>query len=193
MSLDLDAILLSFIETAQNTVGSQLSTVGSTSSPEPAVIKVRQDAPKPDYPYITVDVLNITDSGNWLLDSYVKDTGDLVYTTLKDLLIQYRVYGGNAVQIANDLHGYFRVDTILSKIKTDTGGLVTTVGDVSSLPNLRQDTEFVEVASININFSIEDTLIIPDDGTNWFDKVHLDGEVYPDGSSSPLSTTVDAP
>lgn len=190
MAIDLDNILSTFVGVAQDTIGNQLSSTGPPTALEPSVIIVRQDAPKPEMPYVTVDVLNITDRGNWLLASYVKDTGELIYESTKQILIQYTVYGGNAIQIANDLHGYFRVNSILSRIETETGGNVLTVDDVTPLPTLIADT-FMEVASININFGIVDTLIIPDDGTNYFDKVSLEGEV--EGNSGTLSISVDAP
>jgi hypothetical protein len=193
MTIDVDNVLSTFVVAAQDTIGSQLSLVGPSGNQEPAVILVRQNGTKPDMPFVTVDCLSITDSNEWLLQSYLSASNELVYETNKDMLIQYRVYGGNAIQIANNLHGYFRVGNTLDFIRNNTGGAVTFVDTVNSLPQLLSD-EFVESASINITMAITDALVIPDTGSNYFDSVNLDGELRNNIQDPPgLDLNVTAP
>lgn len=193
MSIDYNLILDTFIQVARDGVGSQLSQIGPTGSEFPAVIKVRQDGPKPDYPYITIDILDTFTNDEWLIQEKLNDSNSLVYETNKNLLINYRVYGGNAISIANDLHGYLRVASVLDFIRSETTGALLTTGNIDSLPVLLSDS-FLESASFNLTFAITDSLVIPDTGSNYFDSIDLDGELKRnEDDPSPLSINVNAP
>jgi hypothetical protein len=193
MSISLDPILDTFISIAREALDGQLSTIGSPGNPLPAVIKERQTGPKPFYPYATINILDITENGEWLLQDYVDDDGNLIYENNKYLFMNYRVYGGNALEIANNLYGYFRIETVLDSIREDTGGALVQLFDIDSLPTLLPDT-FLETASFNFVFGITDTLIIPDTGTNYISSVGLDGELH-NGLTDPppLDINVNAP
>lgn len=189
MSIDFNGILTDFVRVARDGVGSQLATIGPTGTEFPAVIKVRQNGPKPEYPYVTIDVLDVDDGGEWLLADYVEANGDLVYETNKNLLINYRVYGGNALDIANNLHGYLRADSVLSSIRTNTGGAVVTLDAIDSLPVLLSDS-YLESASFNLVFGITDTLTITDTGENYIESIDADGVLH-NGATDPPPLDVD--
>lgn len=193
MSIDYDAVLDKFIDVARQALNGKLSTIGPTGTEYPSVIRARQGGNLPDFPYCTVDYL-ITDGNNeWLLQDYITDNGDLVYESTKTLVLNYRVYGGSAMSIANDLHGYFRVERVRDSIRQATGGAVTVVDAIDSLPNVLPDA-WRESASFNVTFSIVDTLIIPDEGENYITSIVLDGELKDgEGDTDPLPINVNAP
>lgn len=193
MSLDLDLIMNTFIGVARDALDGQLSIVGQTGNQFPAVIRVRQTGPQPNYPYATLDILDISDGGEWLLEEFLLPNDDLVYENNKNLLLNFRIYGGNALNIANNLHGYFRIESVLKQIREDTTGAVVTISGIDSLPTLLPNT-FLETASFNIVFAITDTLIIPDTGENYLSSIDLDGELFRDDEDiDPLPMEVIAP
>lgn len=176
MSIPLDTILDTFIQVARDGLGNQLSLIGPPAGQFPAVIKVRGGGSKPSTPYVTLDVLDIMTDNEWLLSEYLADDDSLVYETTTNLLLNYRVYGGNALNIANNLHGYLRVESVRDYIREETGGALVTTGNIDSLPVLLSHA-YLESASFNLTFSIVDTLTIPDTGSNYFDTVDLQGEL----------------
>lgn len=190
MAINYDAILDKFILVAQEALPTQLSLIG-VSANLPAVIRARQDGPKPDYPYATIDVLDTVDESAWLGSENI-DSNDLtVYETNKNVLLNYRVYGGNAVSIAQRLHGFFRINRVLGGIRSTTGGSVVTVDDVDQLPILLADT-YLESASFNIVFNITDTFV-DTLGSDSFTTVILGSTVSIEGDPTPLVGSITVP
>jgi len=175
MSIDYDGILDKFILIAQEALPTQLSSIG-VSGTLPAVIRQRQIGPKPDYPYVAIDVLDTIDESSWLLEERLNANDEVEVDTTKVLLINYRVYGGNAVKIINDLYGFFRLNRVLGDITKTLGGSVVETLDIDQLPVLLAD-KFIESASFNLTFNIVDTFV-DTTGSDHFDKVVLDGELF---------------
>ena len=176
MSINYDAIMDKFILLARDSVGSQLTQIGPVGSEFGAVIRARQGGPKPDFPYITIDVINTVQESGWLAVHYLDESENTVYETTKQLLLNYRVYGGNAISIANDLEGYFRLNSVLGDVRSTTGGSVVETRDVDQQPIELAD-KFLESSSFNIIFNITDTYSQPNLGEGVFDTVTLDGEL----------------
>lgn len=174
MALDYDAILNEFILVAQQALPTELSLIGA-SGDIPAVIRARQAGTKPNYPYVTIDVLDTADESGWLGSEDINSSDETVYETNKSLLLNYRVYGGNAISIAQKLHGFFRMDRVLGDITNTLGGSVVTLDNVDQLPILLAGN-YLESASFNITFNITDTFV--DTSTGSFTTVHLDGVVF---------------
>ena len=170
MSIDIDAILKEFISLARDGVGGSLSTIGPSGNTAPAVIKARQDGPLPDYPYVVVDILDIS-RGGWLLNESVDDNDNPFYETTYTLLMNYRCYGGNSIEIIHELEGFFRFPRVRDEIRSTIGGALVDTDSVDTLPVLNS-TEFLESASFNFTYSITDTLV--DTSTGIFDTVILD-------------------
>lgn len=193
MSLDYDGILDKFILIAQEALPTELSFVGAAAD-EPAVIKMRQKGPKPDYPYVTIDILDTIDESGWLSSSFIDSNDFTVYETNKQLLINYRVYGGQAINLANTLYGFFRLNRVLGDIRSTLGGSVVSTTDIKQLPNLLAD-EYLESASFNLIFNITDTFV-DSGGSDAFDKVILDGDLFRDDEDTnplPIDITVPVP
>jgi hypothetical protein len=188
MAIDYDAILDKFILVAQEALPTELSLIG-VSGTLPAVIRSRQDGAKPDYPYATIDVLDTIDESGWLYSETINSNDETVYETNKQLLLNYRVYGGNAVNIAQKLHGFFRLNRVLGDIISTTGGSVVTVDDVDQSPILLADT-YLESATFNITFNITDTFV-DTAGSDSFTTVHLDGTIFDISTDDPNPLDVD--
>jgi hypothetical protein len=188
MALDYDAILDKFILVAQEALPTGLSLIGVGGN-LPAVIRARQEGSKPDYPYATIDVLDTVDESGWLYSETINSNDETVYETNKQLLLNYRVYGGNAVSIAQKLHGFFRLNRVLGDIRNTLGGSVVTVDDVDQLPILLADT-YLESASFNIIFNITDTFI-DTLGSDSFTTIHLDGTIFDISTDDPNPLDVD--
>lgn len=174
--IDTDNVLNTFITIARDGVGSYLSTVaGSASTTIPAVIKARQpNQPTPDYPYIQVDILPISQTSGHLLGAGVDENDEVYYETHYKMLLQYTVYGGNAISIAHELEAYFRLNSVLDFIENETTGTLEETFDVVPAP-IKLATEWLEVASFNLTFNINDRYVNSADGV--FDTINLAGEI----------------
>ncbi len=191
MSIDLDTILDKFITVAREALPTELSMIGQNAD-IPAVIRNRQTGPKPDYPYVTIDVLDVVDEEGWLSNTYIDENDLTVVATTKQLLLSYRVYGGNAINIANTLYGFFRLNRVLGDVRKTLGGSVVSTTAIDSLPILLAD-EYLESASFNLIFNITDTFV-DTLGSDAFDQVNLDGELFRDTDDpDPLDITVTVP
>ena len=179
MALDFDPILQSFVDIAKDGVGSSLSLIGPTGGKFPAVIKARQGGTKPDYPYIQLDLVNVSETSGWLLGEGVDDLGQSILETQYKLTFQYTVYGGNAMNIAHNLHQYFRLDTVLGKVENDTTGLVEELFSVSSIPSTLS-TNNLEVSRFNFTFNITDRFTDVSESIGVFDTININGEVKRD-------------
>lgn len=174
MNIDYDGILDNFILIAREALPTQLSMIGENED-IPAVIRARQKGITPDYPYVTLDVLDTREEFGWLNNEHVNDSDQVVVETTKQLLLNYRVYGGSAINLANILHGFFRLNRVLGSIRTTLGGSVVSTSDIDQLPILLADG-YLESASFNLVFNITDTFV-DTFGSNVFDHVNLYGEI----------------
>lgn len=190
--IDESAIYSKFISVVQDAVGASLSQTGPSGSPESAAIRIRANGVKPAYPYITVGILDTKDESGWLTGEYVDPNSESpVYETNKQLLINFRCHGGDALSIINDLHGGFRLPSVLDDVRDTLTGSVVSLSNVDNLPVLLAD-KYLESASFNLVFNITDTLT--DSNTGIIDNVQLDGELHRfDNDPAPLDMTIIEP
>lgn len=189
MALDYSIITNEFIRVAREGVGDSLSTTGPTGSEFPSVIKARSGGTKPDYPYIQLDVLNTTKTSGWELERGVDSSDNPFIDTHYKILLQYTVYGGNAIEIAHNLESYFRWDRVLNDIHSNTNGKLEQTFDVISTPE-KLATDYIEAAAFNLTFNILDR--ITDSATGVFDRIILDGDLARDANDpDPLDLDVD--
>lgn len=187
--IDQDAIMASFVSVAQDTVGSLLSLTGPTDSPEPAVIKARQNGVTPDHPYIQVDLLNTTETDGYLTYSGVDENDEPYFDTHYKLLISYTVYGGNATDIARQLESYFRLDRVRDQIEEETTGTVEQTFQILSVPGDLATIKY-EVASFSVSYNIIDTLVDADTGT--ITRIVNNGKLLiHEEDTNPLSLNID--
>ena len=186
--IDYDLVYRTFIGIAEDTVGPNLSTTGS----RPSVIRARQTGtktrtgPKPDYPYITVDILATRRPAGWLLNHEMIDENTHRYENVKELLLNYTVFGGDSRAIAEDLEFFFSTDNILDRIREETTGQVRTTEDITEIPQLLS-TSYNESSSFNLTFAIMD---VKDVTSTDITEMNYSGEIYrSDDDTNPLPSS----
>lgn len=192
MSIDYNAIKTKFVSVIQAGVGTQLSSTGPTSNPEPSVIKTRPvDGAVPDYPYIVIDVLDTRDEQGWLSWIRVNQNNNPVYGTYKTMLLSFRCYGEQSLKIMNDLRNYFLLEYVRDNIRDTLGGSVVEVLELDSMP-IKTSDRFLESAAVNLIFNIKDETT--DTSSGIIDNINLDGEIYRHNDDpDPFTTTIIEP
>jgi hypothetical protein len=188
--INFDNVTDEFIRIAREAVGSRLALIGPVSGTFPAVIKPRKNGPKPDYPHILLDVLDLSQTKGWLLQSGIDGNENPFWETDYTLLLQYTVFGDNAISIANQLEGYFRLNRVRDAIRTETKGALVQTFEAVQSPQRLSD-KYVEAALFNLTFSIVDRIV--DSQTGVFDTFILNGEIHrsqEDENPLPLNITV---
>lgn len=187
MAIDYESIMSEFVKIARDAVGNQLSTI-NRASPIPSVIKARQDGPKPEVPYVVLDLLPTSLTDGWELAEGIDGDGNPYFETSYKILFQYTVYGGNASKIAHELENYFRIPRVIQQIRANTNGSFEGTTPVLPLPQ-KLATNYLEVASFNFTFNIIDR--ITDIQTGVFDTINNQGQLarYV-GDPNPLAINV---
>ena len=191
MSTDYSAIRSKFVSVVQSGVGSLLSTTGPPSATEPSVIIRRPSGPIPDYPYISLDILDTEDQHGWLSFEEVDVNDNPVYLTYEKMLINIRCYGGDSISIINKLRHYLRIASVRNDIREVLSGSIVDVLDIDSMP-IELSDRFLESASVNIIFNTITSQV--DTSVGIIDNVDLDGQVFRDDEDpTPYTTTIIAP
>jgi hypothetical protein len=178
MALDTDIIINEFIRVAKEGVGSRLAQIGTDGNQFPAVIRANQGGPILETPNIHVNILKTSETGGWMINEGVDENNQPYRETQYKLLIRYTVFGEDAVSIAHELRGYFRLDRVLWTIEENTTGTLEQVFDVVNTPKTRS-TEIQIVAYFDLTFNIIDRIVDTDPNLGGvFDTVELDGELY---------------
>lgn len=189
MALDYEAIWGKMVSLAGEPT--YTPTPLSITSTLPSVIR-QSGSPhaSPDFPYITVNILDTIDESAWISERYVDGLGNLVHVTNKHVMIGFRCYSdtdGTARQIMNQLKGYLRFDPIRDGIFTDIGAVLIEELPVEPDLNELQDRD-VDTAAFVVILALadEDSL---DVGT--IDTINIDGELaHYVNDPSPLPVTI---
>lgn len=159
--LDRDLIAEGLITAIKDIVGTQLSTLTNPTGTTPAVIKARSRGPKPDLPYMTVDVANFILPSGWLLESYFDDDNVRNYDILYEMFVDIKCFGDKSQDILQALHSSLSLSAITERISTlALGASVQQQGDVINTPDLLS-TDYQEGATLTVSFYIVDTIVDP--------------------------------
>ena len=192
MALDFTAIRTTVIASVQQAIGSQLSQqfnpvlqqsygtiFNARPNPELAV---------PTYPYAVIDILSSEDT-DWFLQNLNYDSGtdQFSYQTSKTLTIQISIFGGNAIQIGENLKTAYRRDDMIEILAIGELGIAD-VQSTQILPELLQ-TDFLEVAFVQLSIRVNDIFVDP--SLESIENVILDGELEGTTSGNPLTIHID--
>ena len=186
------------VKIARDGVGKYLSRTGNGVDKTPSVIKARPYGAIPDYPFVTIDLVDNKQTTGWIQETVLNEDESLTYKTARTLLYQYTVYGSNdklrlrAMDIASELEGYFRLPNVMYEMETD--GFCTFEQTFSVIDNpVRTNAEkWLETAYFTFTVTAEDNLTYGGNGV--FDSVDLDGEVCrTQDDSSPLPINIKVP
>lgn len=176
MAIDFNNIITKFIEIASEiTYNPPLAT--NPESSLKAILRARQNQPKEDYPYMVIDILDVTQENGYITDdTLVDDNDNTIYQTNYQILILFRVYGAGSLPIINQLETYFRIDDVLGRINLETGGNVVETQPISSLPTQLAD-RWEESAAFNLVFNITDSNVYDE---SIIETIDLGGKLFRD-------------
>lgn len=175
--IDESALETALVQIVKTFVGADLATITNSGGTTPAVIKARQDGPKPDLPYITVDVRNFIMPSGWLANHYVDDSNNLKYEILYEMFVDIRCYGNNSSNILRKFHSYLSIPEVVPYIENlMSGAKVHQQGEIIDIPSVLS-TDFEESASLTSSFYIIDEITDPVNTTDLLHNVNAEGTV----------------
>jgi len=190
--IDLVAIRRKFALIAQEKVGQYLAQESSV----PVVVPARPNVVRHSYPYITVDIIDVTPNTGWVVDIESDVNGDDIYKTTKDLMILFRCYGGETSSaneklsqyIINELQNVFMFSSVREDLRSTLNIGVITTGNIDSLP-IQLSDKYLETAAFEIVIKVCDEAV--DANTFVIETVDLDGDVYSLQGESTPSVVID--
>lgn len=197
--IDYAAIRLKFITLAQQQIGQYLSQSGPLED-SPNVIPVLPNHKAPPYPYVTVDVADISEENGWESNRYINEDDHTVHEVTKTLMVHFRCYGGDGYSendkssrwIMNQLHGSFMFDTVRDDLGSTIGAGVTIVTPINPTP-VRLADKFVDSAVFSVLINIIDSR--EDVNSTIISSVEAVGEVHPSsgGEAYEINVNVETP
>lgn len=190
--IDYDAMHDKVITIARTAVGSRLSLIGPTGGQFGAVIKERANAPRPDFPYLTVDLTDTKDEGGWESNRGINSGSGLLFSeTHKNVMLQLVCWGDDSMSIMNELSGYLRMSHIVqSDLRDNLGASLIDVSSITTIP-IKMEDKWVESNSMSVTLNIvdkyEDTASEP---SGEIAIIHNDATLH---GSTALDVDIDAP
>lgn len=162
MAIDFEGTIYpALIQSVRDSIGSSLYQFNTPNGAYPAIIRKRSDGPRPQLPYVTVDIENIRLPSGWLLNTEVEDTGSGIITThqiLYEVFVCFECYGDNSTPLLQQYHSEFNVpDGVRSQLKDDAGMSSQYFGQVVSIPEFIS-TNYEERAKLEISFYVHDVI-----------------------------------
>lgn len=196
--IDYNTITNNLVRVAVAGVGSLLSTTGSGANERPSVIQSRQGATKPDYPYIMVDTIDTTLTNGPLGSSGIDVDENNFYESIYTIQFQYTVYGtdkttgAKAQSIAHQLESYFLIPRVRDDLCASTQATLEQTFKVIDAPQQISASQWLEVAFFTFTMTIVDRVTDDTSGTEVFDTIHLDGDLFRDDDDiDPLEIDID--
>lgn len=179
--LDLNGNVAGLVKVVKQFVGDRLSTMNAQVGTTPSVIQNRSKAPKPPFPYVTVDHSNIFPVGYSQSSQYLDENLDEVdeFDYIGTFIIQ--VNG----DVSNDVLSI--CDEIRARLFTTKGkralrdnlinaGLLRT-GQTVFFPT-RLSTDFEEAARLSIDLWMRSQIV--DETTEVIETVSVQGDLFED-------------
>lgn len=149
----------------ESCVGNLLSTVKTKTSTRPAIIKFQQKGPRPDFPYISLDNIDVESQGRTYDISVVSDdtgtTTGVAYSYLDRTVYNIRCCGNQASDIAKELKKKLETPTPRRQFKTLLPcANILQIGRLVNVPTLlatEYSYDYILAVTINYIDSIEDT------------------------------------
>lgn len=177
MAIDYEAIHTELVELTQDLVGARLSQMSDGAGGiYPSVVRPRTKGVRPDYPYITVDIVRTTRIGSWLRNTGVDENNNVFYEADYHLDIVFRGWGNGSHSILQDLKSRFAFDSVLWRLRNNIDAGVMFTGDVALLPQFLS-TDYVDNCSLNLTISVRDRVV--DTSSGIIDQIDI-GYLDPD-------------
>jgi hypothetical protein len=196
--IDFNLISSELVRVAREYVGDYLSfSTSNTNHRIPSIIVERPIRSKPDYPYVTVDLLDTIPTNNKIENiSFDPDTEKGSYRKSYSLLYQYTVYGSNkdlklkAISIAHELTKAFMLPDVRNELQCNACISIETVSGVENTPQQINAGEWLEVALFTLVITTYDAI---ESDSGAIDKVNYEGRLFrgqDDPNPLPLDITL---
>jgi hypothetical protein len=192
--IDYRTIETELVRVAREGIGQYLSTTNGI----PSIIIERPIREKPDYPYLTLDLLDSRKTNGRLLSRTLNEDESVSYVTEYSLLYQYTVYGSNkdlklkAHGIAQHLSSYFELSPVLEDLQCNASISMNETGTVENVPQQINADEWLEVALFTVVVNVYDS--INDTRSGVIDKINIGGDLYRDqNDQDPLPIDINLP
>lgn len=168
-----DDIYDGMITIIRDCVGDELSTFSDGVTNYPTVIRERQAGPKPNLPYITVDIIGTVQLSNHFKEHYVNNDLEHVYEYLYELMFRITCHGEESQRILNKLRGYMNMNTIRDRIRDEACVAQQIISSAEQLPSVLT-TDFEEVHAMVGTYHIIDVVIDPFSDGHVIEEVNSD-------------------
>jgi hypothetical protein len=137
MSVSYENIYNNLIPILSDILTADLSTIpDSLGDPVPSVIRSRQDGPKPDLPYLTVNITSTVQPSGPIKEHYINADNLPTYEYLHEILITYECCGLDSQVILSKLRSYLKTATIRDRIRAEVDMASVQIGSVTEQPEL---------------------------------------------------------
>lgn len=175
MAVDIEEIKSILVKVARIPVGAQLSNVGTTQNPIPAVIQARPKEGYPDYPYIVVDILDEQDDSGPVIWEGLDENCEVAYYFHKLLLCSFMCYGPNSQSILSKLKNFFEMDSTTFSISKECGGEIQELSGIEHLPFPVSD-KIISCSQLTLILSVPDSIV--DESAGYADTLNIHGEIH---------------
>lgn len=173
-------------------IGPSLSTskLKGLPDPVPSIISLSTTGTKPQYPYATMNILNITDSASYLTNKYVNTLGQDVYETYKDVLLVVGVRAGKAsYNLCNTVKRSFILEPTLTYLLNELGATVARTSDIRTGTEVLAD-RYQNYCTFDVVLRVKDVEV--DTDSTPIEATDVTGAVI-DGAGNPLNTEIITP
>ncbi len=187
MALNFDNIYGAIRSSIINSVGSRLSVLTTPEGTYPSIIRERQDGVRPELPYMTMDVTDVSLPSGWLLDTTVNDSGGVIYTILYEVFIDVKSLGEPSKSILQEYHSHYCIDDgVRHQLQTDAGLASHKMDTVKNIPDFL-NTNHEERNLLRLSFYVHDTIVLG----GYADKLTGDGQFLDEDGNVLIDVTLD--
>lgn len=142
-------------------IGSELSQLGG----KPSIGAARIGNTKFNYPYATLDIIDIADTNAAITNKAQDVDGFPIYETHTDVLFQISVRSDqrNSFALARKVHKAFSFEYYAKAIHDEASATIGAVSALSPVPDVLSDKQ-VEFNTFNVTLRVNDKETITDEG-----------------------------
>lgn len=160
MALDFDNIYRAIKDSIVNSVGTRLSQMNTPSGTVPSVIRDRQDGVRPQLPYMSIEIEDVTLPSGWLLNTEVLESGEVCYTMLYEIFVAVKCFGDDSKSILQDYHTRYCIDDgVRHQLQADAGLASHKIAMLKHIPDYL-NTNHEERNLFRVSYYVHDTIVL---------------------------------
>lgn len=196
--IDYRSIENELVRIARESIGKYLSTTESPKNiPLPSILIERPIRSKPNYPYLTLDLLETRAADLMVHGIKLNPDESVSYTKSYTMLYQFTVYGTNselrlkAHAIAQELETQFMLPSVRDGLQCNACVSLDETQPVENVPQRINAEEWLEVALFALVLTTYDDV---SENSGVFDKIQINGELHRNREDpNPLPVEINLP